>query len=77
MTLRELYYILSLQQDGSSVSVPVTVCFMRYSESLCIFGSYDLRQESPHWKNRMSREGILYTVAHLGVDLAKEILFVP
>jgi len=41
------------------------------------FGSYDLRQESPHWKNRMSREGILYTVAHLGVDLAKEILFVP
>ena len=46
-------------------------------KSLRIFGSYDLRQESHHWKNRMSREGILYTVAHLGVDLAKEILFVP
>jgi len=38
---------------------------------------YGKTQESKHWKNQMSRDGILYVVAHLGVDLSKEILFVP
>jgi len=32
---------------------------------------------SEHWKGRMSREGILYAVAHLGVELSKEMLFMP
>jgi len=33
--------------------------------------------ESEHWKYRMSREGVLYAVAHLGLELSKEMLFVP
>ncbi|KAI9513199.1 arginine-tRNA-protein transferase [Russula earlei] len=33
--------------------------------------------ESPHWAERACREGILYAVGHLGVDLSKEILFLP
>ncbi|KAI0282296.1 arginine-tRNA-protein transferase [Russula aff. rugulosa BPL654] len=33
--------------------------------------------ESEHWKNRMSREGVLYAVAHLGLELSKDMLFVP
>jgi len=33
--------------------------------------------ESEHWKNRMSREGVLYAVASLGLELSKEMLFVP
>jgi len=56
-TLRQVRYVLRLEQGGLPVTVPVT--------------------ESKHWKNQMSRDGILYVVAHLGVDLSKEILFVP
>jgi len=33
--------------------------------------------ESEGWKNRMSREGVLYAVAHLGLELSKRMLFVP
>ncbi|KAH9994119.1 arginine-tRNA-protein transferase [Russula compacta] len=33
--------------------------------------------ESEYWEDEMSREGVLYAVAHLGVELSKEILFVP
>jgi len=33
--------------------------------------------ESEHWKDRMAREGVLYAVAHLGVDLSKKMLFIP
>jgi len=56
-TLRQVRYVLRLEQGGLPATVPVT--------------------ESKHWKNQMSRDGILYVVAHLGVDLSKEILFVP
>jgi len=33
--------------------------------------------ESEYWMNRMSREGVLYAVTYLGVELSKEMLFVP
>jgi hypothetical protein len=75
--LRGLYYILSFQPDGSPVTVPVTVCFSAVFDRSSHPGSHDLRQESNHWKNRMSREGVLYAVEHLGVDLSKQILFLP
>ncbi|KAI0254902.1 arginine-tRNA-protein transferase [Lactifluus subvellereus] len=32
---------------------------------------------SKYWKNQMSRESILYVVAHLGVDLSQDVLFLP
>jgi len=32
---------------------------------------------STYWEDKISRESILYVVAHLGVDLSQDVLFLP